>query len=251
MSSRKRFLIIGLVLVVAGALTAWAGTALRKPSLNPLPSTSSADPIPVITLAPVSVSMTPVGAAMPGASLTPTVYVLAAEPTVSPTPTITPTPAPTVDYGVAGATGRIEIPAIGVAQVIIPVSWEIAYVAGQPVAQWNTVEWAAGHHIGSAPIGGPGNTVLTGHTRGNGDGEFQNLWQLSAGDEVHVWDSIGRDFTYVVESVNKVQEVGASLEQRQENARYMMATEDTRLTLITCWPEWVYTHRIIVIARPA
>lgn len=251
MPIRRRILIIGLALVAVGALVAWAGEAWRQPSPGVVASSSTAGAIPVITLAPVSASPAPAGAEMPGVTLTPTVYLLAAEPTLTLAPTITPTPAPTVDYGVDGATGRVEVPAIGVDQVIIPVSWQVAYVAGQPVAQWDTVEWAAGHHIGSAPIGGPGNTVLTGHTRGNGNGEFQNLWQLAAGDEVHVWDGIGREFTYVVESVNKVQEVGASLEQRQENARYMMPTDDTRLTLITCWPEWVYTHRIIVIARPA
>ena len=215
-----------------------------------LEGTPVAGPIPLITLSAGPARTPTQRVSMPGATLTPTLYVYASQPTVQPTPTITATPAPTVDYGVPGATGRVEIPAIGVDQVIVPVSWQVKFVEGQPVAQWDTVDWAAGHNKGSAPIGGPGNTVLTGHTRGNGNGEFQNLWDLQAGDEVHVWDSIGREFTYVVDSVIKVQEFGASLEQRQENAQYMMPTDDTRLTLITCWPEWVYTHRIIVIARP-
>jgi LPXTG-site transpeptidase (sortase) family protein len=245
-----RFLITGLVLVALGALAGWAGQSWRSSSRD-LASATVTETVPAITLAALPARVPSQRAPMPGSTLTPTLYVLSAEPTIQPLPTITPTPAPTVDYGVPGATGRVEIPAIGVDQVIIPVSWQVKFVEGQPVAQWDTVDWAAGHNVGSAPIGGPGNTVLTGHTRGNGDGEFQNLWDLNAGDEVHVWDSIGREFTYVVESVNKVQEVGASLEERQENAQYMMPTDDTRLTLITCWPEWVYTHRIIVIARPA
>jgi sortase (surface protein transpeptidase) len=238
-AKNHRFLLISLALVAIGALAAWAGQSWRSSS-GDLASVTVTETVPAITLAAVPARVPSQRAPMPGSTLTPTLYVLSAEPTIQPTATITPTPAPTVDYGVPGATGRVEIPAIGVDQVIIPVSWQVKFVEGQPVAQWDTVEWAAGHNMGSAPIGGPGNTVLTGHTRGNGDGEFQNLW-----------DSIGREFTYVVESVIKLQEVGTSLEQRQQNARYMMPTDDTRLTLITCWPEWVYTHRIIVIALPA
>ena len=249
MKPLRRALPTVAVVVVLGAVILWL-SQVQRPSQGDAWAAAVTATLPIITLVPQSASTPHTDLAMPGATLTPTAFVLAAQPTKVPTPTITPTPAPTVDYGVPGATGRIQIPAIGVDQVIIPVSWEVAFVDGQPVAQWDTVDWAAGHHIGSAPIGEPGNTVLSGHTRGNGNGEFQNLWKLAAGDEIYLWDSIGREFTYVVESVQRVQEVGATLEERRQNAQYIMPTEDTRLTLITCWPEWVYTHRIIVIARP-
>ena len=251
MSPKKRYLVIAVLLVIISAAAAWVGGYLRDSVSRPQPEAAQiGEEIPVITLAAGGVDVAARAIAMPGATLTPTLQVLDAEPTEQPTPTITPTPAPTVDYGVEGATGRVQIPAIGVDQVIIPASWKVTFVNGQPVADWETIDWAAGHNMGSAPLGGPGNTVLTGHTRGNGNGEFQNLWELVPGDEVYVWDSIGQQFLYTVERVVKVQEVGASLEERQENARYIMPTDDTRLTLVTCWPEWVYTHRIIVIARP-
>ncbi len=251
MSAKRRYLVIAILLVTISVAAAWVGAAVRDRVSGSQPEVAAiGETIPVITLAADAVNVPARAIAMPGATLTPTLQVLDAEPTEEPTPTITPTLAPTVDYGVEGATGRVQIPAIGVDQVIIPVSWHVAFVDGQPVAEWETVDWAAGHNTGSAPLGGPGNTVLTGHTRGNGNGEFQNLWELSPGDEVYVWDSIGRQFLYTVERVIKVQEVGASLEERQENAQYIMPTDDTRLTLITCWPEWVYTHRIIVIAKP-
>ncbi len=252
MSAKSRYLVIAIVLVTISAAAAWVGGSVRdSASESKLKAAAIGETIPLITLAAGSPAAPTRAIVMPGVTLTPTLYVLDAEPTEQPTPTITPTPAPTVDYGVEGATGRVQIPAIGVDQVIIPVSWNVTFVNGQPVAEWETVDWAAGHNIGSAPLGGPGNTVLTGHTRGNGNGEFQNLWELSPGDEVYVWDSIGQEFLYTVERVVKVQEVGATLEERQENAQYIMPTDDTRLTLVTCWPEWVYTHRIIVIARPA
>jgi len=244
---RRRFII--LLLLAAGCLLVAVYTSRW---VRPAPGEAGrqSTPVAVLTLVERPVGTPVVAVAMPGATLTPTAYILAAEPSPEATPTITPTPAPTVDYGREGATGRVQIPVLGIDQVIVPVPWRIQYVNGQPVAQWDTIDGAAAHNLGSAPLGGPGNTVLTGHTRGNGQGEFQNLWDLEAGQEVVIWDSIGRQFTYLVESVLKVQEVGASLEERQKNAQYMMPTQDTRLTLITCWPEWVYTHRIIVIARP-
>jgi sortase (surface protein transpeptidase) len=31
----------------------------------------------------------------------------------------------------------------------------------------------------------------------------------------------------------------------------MAPTQEARLTLITCWPDWAYTHRLIVSARLA
>jgi hypothetical protein len=110
-AKNHRFLLISLALVAIGALAAWAGQSWRSSS-GDLASVTVTETVPAITLAAVPARVPSQRAPMPGSTLTPTLYVLSAEPTIQPTATITPTPAPTVDYGVPGATGRVEIPAI-------------------------------------------------------------------------------------------------------------------------------------------
>jgi sortase A len=40
------------------------------------------------------------------------------------------------------------------------------------------------------------------------------------------------------------------LEVRLANAEWIKATEDERITLITCWPYESNTHRVVVVAVP-
>jgi hypothetical protein len=42
-----------------------------------------------------------------------------------------------------------------------------------------------------------------------------------------------------------------SLEIRLDNGRWILPTEDERLTLVTCWPEDSNSHRLIIVAVPA
>jgi LPXTG-site transpeptidase (sortase) family protein len=121
-------------------------------------------------------------------------------------------------------------------------------VDGQAVAVWDIPDRAAGHHRGTAPLGGHGNSVISGHISGTDEGVFRGLSDVTPGMEVFATDMDGVEHRYVVEQAVKVLEVGATLEQRQANARYMAPTDDSRITLITCWPNWAYTHRIIVVA---
>ncbi len=243
---------------VALAAIVWGATALQAPaeSAQALPTATEASPptatpteAPSPTLSRATPTVEPTQ--QPEPTATATLYVISTVQVAPPRPTSAATPA-TVTPGESppGAIGRIEIPALGVDRPIVPVSWRIKVIDGQPVAMWDTVNGAVGYHRGSAPLGEPGNTVLTGHTRGDGMGEFQNLWDLQEGQEVRLYDAQGQEYLYFVESVMTLQEIGLTVEQRQENARYLQPTEDTRVTLITCWPEWVYTHRVIVIAKP-
>ncbi len=116
-----------------------------------------------------------------------------------------------------------------------------------PLGVWDTAGTGVGHHLGSAQPGERGNVVISGHSRGQGS--FAQLADLVIGDEVVLVAEDGRSYLYRVAEVVMVSEVGASLEERRAHAQYMLPTEDARLTLITCWPPWAYTHRLIVIAR--
>ena len=242
---------------VVVAAFAWGASLLQRPA-------ESAAALPTWAAAPTQTAPPTETLSPAGAQPTAVATAVLASPTPSPEPTPTATlyvisrvevaprevaPTPPV-ASLPEAIGRIEIPALGINQPIVPVSWRMRVIDGQPVAMWETVKGAVGHHRGSAGLGQPGNTVLTGHTRGDGLGEFQNLWDLQEGQEIRLYDAQGQEYLYRVESVITLQEIGLTVEQRQENARYLQPTDDTRLTLVTCWPEWVYTHRVIVIARP-
>jgi len=152
-----------------------------------------------------------------------------------------------------GAVGepvrRVQFPSLGIDAPIVEVSWHLAQVEGQTLAEWDTVQNAAGHHRGTAGLDGVGNCVLAGHSNPEG-GVFQGLWELQTGDAVVLTDNDGRQYRYLVSEVHKLQETGADLAQRRANAAWMAPTADTRLTLVTCWPESAYTHRVIVVARP-
>jgi sortase A len=70
------------------------------------------------------------------------------------------------------------------------------------------------------------------------------------GDEVDVYvkDKI---LKYTIELKTIVKEKGEPAEVRQKNAEWIAATDDERLTMVTCWPYTNNTHRVIVVARPA
>jgi sortase A len=259
-SSKRRAAIWALLVMAVLAAAAWGALALSRtpegiaaplptvPKSPEAPQASAPTQTPLPTVQPPT--PLPTASRPPEPTPTATLYVISAV-EVAPR-TLVPEPQPTAEPGEApeAAIGRIEIPALGVNQPIVPVSWRLRVIDGQPVAMWDTVSGAVGHHRGSAGLGEPGNTVLTGHTRGDGMGEFQNLWDLQEGQEVWLYDAQGNEHVYLVESVNTLQEIGLTVEQRQENARYLQPTDDTRVTLVTCWPEWVYSHRVIVIAKP-
>jgi sortase (surface protein transpeptidase) len=49
-----------------------------------------------------------------------------------------------------------------------------------------------------------------------------------------------------------LKEAGMPLSVREKNAQWIAPTNDTRLTLVTCWPYYWpgNSHRVVVVARP-
>ena len=152
----------------------------------------------------------------------------------------------------ADAIGEIRIPGLNLASSIVEVSWHLGELEGQPVAEWDTIPDAVGHHLGTAPLGGVGNCVLSGHSRVDRDdgviGVFRRLHELSPGDRIELIDASAVQHEYVVQRMETVQELGASIEQRMASAGFMEPMDGSWLTLITCWPDWGYTHRLIIVA---
>jgi sortase A len=145
---------------------------------------------------------------------------------------------------------RLVIPSVNIDSKIVPVTWNMIPAPGGGMkAEWQVADYAVGHHAGSANPGQrTGNVVLSGHVDYKGQ-VFKDLHKVNKGDEVIVYTERGQ-YLYVVTDIKLVLEEGASEEQKRANARFMDPTPDPTLTMITCWPYGIDTHRLIVIARP-
>lgn len=109
-------------------------------------------------------------------------------------------------------------------------------------------EYAGGWHERSAPLGVIGNTVISGHHNAFGK-VFADLDELEAGDEV-IMLSGADEFHYTIVNKMILPEKEESLENRLDNARWILSSTDERLTLVTCWPADSNSHRLILVAIP-
>lgn len=136
---------------------------------------------------------------------------------------ITPLPAPTP--GPEQPT-RLRIPSIGV---------------DAPVVQgddWESLKRGAGHHIGSANPGERGNCIISAHNDIYGE-IFRDLPKVRVGDIVDVYTA-SQVHRYWVTQTRIVEPTDVSV---------MHPTSSPVLTLISCYPYGVDTHRIVVIAE--
>jgi len=172
--------------------------------------------------------------------------------TPSPTATLTPSPWPTptpIHYPADGDPTRITAPAIGLDAKVITVRMKEQYEGGVVKRVWEVADYAAGFHEGMARPGHVGNTVIAAHHNVRGK-IFQKLHLLKPGDDVFVW--VGNSpYHYRVDTVYRLPIKGVPPEVLESNLRFILPTEDQRLTLVTCWPAWGSTHRTVVVAYPA
>jgi len=221
----------------AGTVTAWALKGTVFPELDNLKSAQPSPAAPLATPAPLP-SQT---SAQPEQSSL-------ATPLATRPASALATPSPGAS-GLTETVGRIAIPSLGIEAPIVEVSWHLEQIGDYTVAVWDTVADAGGHHRGSAALGAVGNCVISGHSGAREGAVFNRVWELQPGDLIQITNNQGAQFSYVVDRVDRIQELGQPLAQRLANAAVMGPTDDSRLTLITCWPNWAYTHRVIVVAR--
>ncbi len=140
---------------------------------------------------------------------------------------------------------KLEITSLDVETSVVAVGWR----SSADGVQWDSPKNAAGFVINSAAPGTSGNTVLYGHN--NIEGEvFKNLSEVVAGDQIKLTASDGSEYLYEVEEVVRFQERGITDSERLEHLSYFDATDDQRLTLLTCWPYTGNSHRVAVVAKP-
>ena len=190
-----------------------------------------------------------------------------AKPTTTPTRTTPSTPAAAAELPV-----RIVIPDLEIEAQVVEMGWKVGEVNGTRTSVWDTdaiKNGVAGHLMNSALPGQAGNVVISGHHNIEGK-VFKNIslaWddddaelqedgitersRVLDGRAIIVHDAAGQEFTYIIEGVYSLPDRNVSQAQRLENGRFMAATSEPTLTLVTCWPYTNNTHRIVLVARLA
>ncbi len=124
----------------------------------------------------------------------------------------------------------------------------IGSAAEEADGNWQIPYGLAGWLPSSAGFGTAGNTVLAGHQNTQGM-VFRNLNELVPGDELDVYAN-GAMRKYAVTERLIVPIWYSSPAEQLLYASFMHPTRDDRLTLISCWPFFTNSHRLIVVAHP-
>jgi LPXTG-site transpeptidase (sortase) family protein len=207
-------------------------------------ATVTALPTQVVSVATATLpSVQPGTTPLPAADATWTVV-----PTPVPEP-VTATAVPNVRIPATSPPTRLVIPKIGLDVAVKPVGFRTVGRASNVRTVWGDLPNVGAFHKTSAYPGHIGNTVINGHRDIKGS-VFRRLDRVEVGDEIVLY--VGEDaYPYVVSQTLVVPETFASAEQRAENLRLIGYMPEERLTLITCTPVGLATHRLLVIAKPA
>ena len=223
---------------------ATASPTVGRPAATPSPTVREPTPSPTGTKAvPQGGTATPTSAAP---TQTPTRIVPTPTPAVVPP---SPTPLP------SARPVRMAVPAIGLDIPVVEVAWVVEERNGIRYSTWETASYAAGHHVGSANPGEPGNVVLSGHHNIEGEvfREISSIGEpgarLGVGDEVILYRADGLAFVYRIVEWHRFREAGTSEEERLAHARFLEPSSEAILTLVTCWPYVSNTHRVVVVAE--
>ena len=213
------------------------------------PVAEEAEPTTVASLPTTVATFTPAPAIAPSTTESEPDAPTAAPgaPTSIPEPAL-PFPTPRTRQPSDSPPSRLAIPAISLDIPVVPVGIKTVRDIGGTRVVWADVPNAAAFHQTSAYPGNPGNTVLNGHRDVQGS-VFRNLNKVEAGDEILVYAGDAEYLYYVAETL-VVPEAFASTRQRKENLRLIGYMPEERLTLITCTPIGLATHRLLVIAKP-
>lgn len=117
---------------------------------------------------------------------------------------------------------------------------DVGYTFRNGELQYDVPRHEAGQYAGSSAPGEEGNLVIGGHVaQRSGVAVFQNLPLVDPGDIIEVFkgDEI---FRYVVKEIRVVP---------ADATEVMSQTQDTRLTLITCFAQDNYRDRLVVIGE--
>ena len=212
---RERVLLAIEIAVVVGLVAILISFAVTVRDLNrDWREQQSANPFPTPTATPlIRVAI------LPGGHKPPTASGGEAQPLGPVTSLAIPTPGPR-------SPTRLVIQSIGV---------DVPVVEGDG---WEQLKRGAGHHIGSANPGERGNCFISGHNDIYGE-IFRDLEEVKAGDQIVV-HADEQPYVYIVRTTRIVE---------PDDVSVMYPTSTPILTLLTCYPYMVDSHRLVVIAE--
>lgn len=161
---------------------------------------------------------------------------------VGPPPSASDIPAPT-------APTRIVAPAINLDAPVVTMDWRTEIQGEQATSVWNVPENEAGWHLNSTRPGQGGNVVISGHNNSMGGHVFGRLDELTEGDTVTLWAD-ETAYTYYISRRDTIRTFAAGPEMLNKLQQLAGPASTEQLTLITCWPNWTNTHRLILVAEP-
>jgi sortase A len=132
---------------------------------------------------------------------------------------------------------RLQIPSIGLDSKIIQIGTK---TDAQGHFLWETAAFAVGYHKGTALPGDAGNVVLSGHISSPREGAiFNKLPQVEPGDGIVV-STADRQYLYVVSETKVV---------TPDAVEVLDPTDEAIVTMLTCVPDGIYSHRLVVRAE--
>jgi len=244
--SRRRFMLLSAVaLVGAAACSSPEAAGLR--GMGTVLYSRDTDTQPVAEATLVAAEPTPMLLPVPTLVPLPTPE---AEPIVAPDALpaavggatdaemhVVPVPSVKPPISTALPAKRVVIPTIGLDSKVIQLGTRLDR-RGQ--IAWETAPFAVGQHKGLAGPGQNGNMVLSGHISSPAEGAvFHSLPELKVGEGVIVGTD-ERQYLYRVTDVKTV---------TPDQVSVLDQTPDPTVTLITCVPDGIYSHRLVVTAR--
>lgn len=246
-------------------------TATSVPVAQAIVPTTTVTPAQPATTAPTPTLVTP-EPTQPAATATATIAAITSTSPEPPRPTATPAPVasavPIATTMPASAPVHLAIPDLKIDVPVVEMGWRVVQTANGPRSDWVIPKNEAGHHINSAELGEEGNVVISGHNNIYGQvfkpisfawdndasikvDNFTDRSELLNGKSVELFDAAGQEFKYTITAFYRLKDTGVSIEQRIANGRFMEPTDQTQVTIITCWPPTSNTHRLVIVAVPA
>jgi LPXTG-site transpeptidase (sortase) family protein len=216
------------------------GAGIPVAAVTPAPTTA----LPLSSATPLPETASPAQPATSVAEVAPPEGTMPTPEAIAPTSTPTPEARPPSN----APPSRLVIPKIDLDIPVVTVGVKTIKVGGKLQTMWADAPNAGGFHQTSAYPGHEGNTVINGHRDIQGS-VFRRLNKVEVGDEIILY--VGEiAYPYRVTETVIVPETFASARQRAENLKYIGYIPEERLTLVTCTPIGLATHRLLVIAKP-
>jgi LPXTG-site transpeptidase (sortase) family protein len=238
--SRRSFVALAAASLVAAGCQKEQIVYVEQPTATPLPPAPTTGPTFAPTVAPTIIAkpeakpaMKPQGLIPMPVPAAPAAPILNAQAQVI--PPIQPRTRPYVNR--LQVPERLQIPTIDLDSKVVSVGTKTDQ---QGHILWETAPFAVGHHKGSGLPGETGNVVLSGHISSPREGNvFNKLPKVEPGDGVII-GTADRQYLYVVVETKVV---------TPDAVEVLDSTDQAIVTMLTCVPDGVYSHRLVVRAE--